>query len=181
MSEHSAHQGPKGNAAKADDAARSPASEPPLSLDATDLEEIDLDLTQEQQSRIAVLAARLKAVDYYELLEIPRSADRKLIKRAYNAQAKEFHPDRFFRKRLGSFGPTIHAIFVGLTKAHDVLCSPEQRALYDSALRAQRVSLIDALLEEAAVDMSGASSAALREEIELCEPIVVRSTPPQRG
>lgn len=145
---------------------------------ASDLEEIDVDLSKEQQGRIRMLSAQLKALNLYELLGVPPTADKREIKRAYNALAKEFHPDRFFRKRLGSFGPTIHSIFVSVTEAHDVLCAPELRARYDSALRVQRVSLIDALLEEASSDMDGASRAARREEILVDEPIVVRSSPP---
>ena len=45
------------------------------------------------------------------MLEIDRKADVKEIKRAYFLLSKEFHPDRFFRRELGTFGVRIERIF----------------------------------------------------------------------
>ena len=38
------------------------------------------------------------------------------------------HPDRFFRKRLGSYQVGLQRLFTAITIAHDTLTSPEQRA-----------------------------------------------------
>src|SRR5262249_43042541 len=88
-------------------------------------EEIDLEPAQRQ--RVLDLHAQLATIDHYALLGVARDADKKAVKRAYFELAGAFHPDRFFRKRLGSFKPKMEAIFGRVTIAHDVLTDKEQR------------------------------------------------------
>lgn len=139
------------------------------------LEEVEL--TPEQQRRILQLFSELQGLNLYDLLGVPRGADKKEIKRAYHQRATEFHPDRFFRKQLGTFKAMMEAIVMRMTEAHDVLCSTERRAAHDAALQARRSSLVDAMIEEAAAEMAGSAAAALREEHEPDERIRVASTP----
>jgi hypothetical protein len=143
-----------------------------------ELEEVDVDLTPEQQKEIVDLFAQLQTLSLYDLLLVPRAADKKAVKRAYNERALKFHPDRFFRKRLGSFKGKLDAIFIRMTEAHDVLCSQEHRARYDAALAANRHSVIDFMLEEVAAEMAGDMMASRFEEIFLEEPIEVQTEPP---
>lgn len=128
----------------------------------------DVDLTVEQKNGIDALLRQLETVDLYELLGVPRGAEKKEIKRAYNERATKFHPDRFFRKRLGSFKQKMETIFSRMTEALDTLCSPERRAHYDVVLRSKRTRSIEAMLAEAAAEMTGA-----QEEAE-CERFVVQ-------
>lgn len=114
----------------------------------------EVDLTLEQQTRINGFYVQLSAMTFYDLLGVPRLADKKTIKRAYNERTIEFHPDRYFRKRLGSFKPKLEAIFMRMTEAQEILCSTERRAQYDAALNAGRMSLIDSMLEEAAAEIA---------------------------
>lgn len=139
-----------------------------------------VDLTAEQQKRIADLFRDLRALSLYDLLGVPRVADKKTIKRAYHERAAELHPDRFFRKNLGSFKPKLDAIFARMTEAHDILCSAERRALHDAALQANRSSLIETMLEEAAAEMAGSSVAATHEQFATEDRIDVESAPPSR-
>ncbi len=74
------------------------------------------------------------------LLGVETSADKKVIKRAYYELAAAFHPDRYFRKRLGSFKVRMEAVFARLTIAHDTLADKENRAAYDAYLGEQRIS-----------------------------------------
>lgn len=107
----------------------------------------ELDLSREQQMRIAALFAQLETIDLYDLLGVAHDADKKEIKRAYNALVLDFHPDRFFRKRLGSFKPKMEAIVARMTEAVEILSSPERRAEYDSGPKSDpRHGEIDALL-----------------------------------
>ncbi len=126
-------------------AAQATAVAPPPDLSPEDqaalAEAVDID----DETKRAVLAAHatLERLDHYALLGAERAADRKAIKRAYYELAGKFHPDKYFRKNLGSFKPRMEAIFTRVTLAHDVLSDREKRAEYDAYL-AERRSLLSA-------------------------------------
>lgn len=92
------------------------------------------DLDRELKGRILDLHSWLEDMDYYELLAVPRDADRKAIKNAYYQLASTFHTDRHFGKQLGSFKPKMEAIFGRFTLAHDTLANKTRRAEYDTYL-----------------------------------------------
>jgi curved DNA-binding protein CbpA len=93
------------------------------------------DLDTEQRKRVLDLFFALEDNDYYTLLGIPKDADKKGIKKAYYEVALPMHPDKFFRKNLGSFKPKMEAVFAKLTLAHDTLLDKEKRAEYDVYLK----------------------------------------------
>ena len=63
--------------------------------------------------------------DYYELLQVERTADDKTIKSAYRRLAMECHPDR-------NGGCTdAEAKFKAISQAYDCLKDPQKRAAYD--------------------------------------------------
>jgi molecular chaperone DnaJ len=63
--------------------------------------------------------------DYYELLEITRSADDGVIKSSYRKLAMRWHPDR-------NPGDTeAEAKFKAISEAYDILKDPQKRAAYD--------------------------------------------------
>jgi molecular chaperone DnaJ len=64
-------------------------------------------------------------VDYYELLQVERSADDKTIKSAYRRLAMECHPDR------NGGCPEAEARFKAISQAYDCLKDPQKRAAYD--------------------------------------------------
>jgi tetratricopeptide (TPR) repeat protein len=88
------------------------------------------------------LEARLQALrdliraecTHYQLLGIPRNADRKSIKRAYYELAALVHPDRHGGRDLGAWKPLMEALFRHVTVAHDTLGDPEARRIYDLLL-----------------------------------------------
>lgn len=63
--------------------------------------------------------------DYYELLEIDRSADDGAIKSSYRRLAMRFHPDR------NPGDSAAEARFKAISEAYDVLKDPQKRAAYD--------------------------------------------------
>lgn len=138
-----------------------------------------VELTPEQEERITALYSQLDGLDLYQLLGVARAADKKTIKRAYNERALAFHPDRFFRKRLGAFQSRLEKIFSRLTEAHDVLCSAERRAAYDAMLRTKRQSFIQDLFAEEQ-EMAGAADASRREEISFDDDVRVEPLSAQR-
>ena len=64
-------------------------------------------------------------VDFYELLQVERSADEKTIKSAYRRLAMECHPDRNPGCDMSE------AKFKAISQAYDVLKDPQKRAAYD--------------------------------------------------
>ncbi len=66
-----------------------------------------------------------KKRDYYELLEVPRSATEKELKAAYRKLARKYHPDR----NPGDKGA--EEKFKEVSGAFAVLSDPEKRAKYD--------------------------------------------------
>jgi curved DNA-binding protein CbpA len=89
----------------------------------------------EEQRQISDLYADLARMDHYKLLGVSATDDVKTIKRAYFTLAKQYHPDRWFRREVGPLRTKIDAIFVALTTALETLTEPQSRQEYDSYLR----------------------------------------------
>ncbi len=94
----------------------------------------DIELDETQRSRVDELFLRIGTATHYELLHLKTDADRKTVKRAYYELAANVHPDRFFRKRLGTYKGKMEAIFARLTEAHDVLSDAARKSEYDEYL-----------------------------------------------
>ena len=72
----------------------------------------------------------MKEMDYYELLEISRTASDEVIKNAYRALAKKYHPD------TSNFDSNyIEEKMRKINEAYEVLSSKEKRAAYDEELK----------------------------------------------
>lgn len=62
--------------------------------------------------------------DYYEVLDVPRSADQSAIKSAFRVAARKYHPDV-------NDSPDAQQKFQEVQKAYEVLSDPDKRARYD--------------------------------------------------
>jgi len=146
-----------------------PTVEPPLTVEeeATLTEDVDLDL--ETRRRVLLMHRTLDRTDHYALLAIPQTADRKAVKRAYFELAAKVHPDKYFRKNLGTFKQRMEIVFGRLTIAHDVLTNGDKRAEYDAYLDEQRRSRgIEELLADALAEVQHAQQdveAAVAQEL----------------
>ncbi|HTF35796.1 MAG TPA: DnaJ domain-containing protein [Myxococcota bacterium] len=105
------------------EAAPSAAAASPASVETDE----SLDLPVEAQERILEFEKRLKR-PYHEILGVPATADVKAVKRAYFELSKEYHPDRYFRRNIGPFGPRLERIFKRLVEAYELLSDPATRA-----------------------------------------------------
>ncbi|XP_033105014.1 dnaJ homolog subfamily C member 4-like isoform X2 [Anneissia japonica] len=70
----------------------------------------------------------LEASDFYDVLNVSRTASRKEIKQAYFSLSKQLHPDRNLSN------PNHHKKFVELNEAYNVLSKPLSRRQYDERL-----------------------------------------------
>ncbi len=109
---------------RAMDAASAPKPETPAIVIDPGLLDPALDIDCEVQRRILEFELSL-ARPYHELLGVPVGADPKTVKRAYFKLSKEFHPDRYFRKRIGPYTQRLERIFKKVLEAHEILSDPE--------------------------------------------------------
>jgi len=93
--------------------------------------EAGIDLKPDQQMGIDVAFDGIENKSFYEILLLPRTADARAIKRAYYRLSKEYHPDKFYRKTLGSYKDKLEVIFGKINEAYRVLSDEEAREDYD--------------------------------------------------
>lgn len=85
---------------------------------------------QYQQNQQRQQAARKPANDYYKVLDIPRDADEKTIKKGYRAQTLKYHPDKY---KGGDLTPDqIENKMQEINQAYEVLSQPELKQRYDN-------------------------------------------------
>jgi curved DNA-binding protein CbpA len=138
--------------------------------DPKELEEA-CDLTPEQKKRILDFYYRLDDLDHYTLLGVTRDNDKKAIKRSYFELASAFHPDRFFKKQLGTFKVKMEALFNRITEAHDTLVDRDKRAEYDAYIAEIATTRgMEAMLERALAESA---------KIAAAEPVI--TTTPEPG
>jgi tetratricopeptide (TPR) repeat protein len=105
--------------------------------DPSELDEpVDLDLVRKR--KVLDTFYRLSQMSHYELLGVDAGADKRAITAAYFELVNDFHPDRYFGKKLGSFKPKLERLFTQVTEAHDVLTRQSAREDYDRYLASVR-------------------------------------------
>jgi DnaJ-class molecular chaperone len=95
-----------------------------------------IDLPSDMQGELRALEARGARVSHYELLGVAADADHGAVRRAYLEKSKKLHPDAWYGKELGEFGPLLSKWFQKLSTAYQTLVDEESRAEYDKAHRA---------------------------------------------
>jgi len=98
----------------------------------------DVELDDALKREFLELEEKLGAADLFTLLGVEKEAEPKVVKAAFYRLARRLHPDRFFRRRLGSFKARIDTVFEALTRAHQTLVNPEKREAYLAATPAAR-------------------------------------------
>ena len=89
-----------------------------------------VELQDLEKRRIILMMRLVSGGDYFALLGVTRGVSRKELKRAYFRVSKEFHPDRHYGHKLGSFGPWLHRIFETANEAFEILSDDTRRAAY---------------------------------------------------
>jgi hypothetical protein len=81
----------------------------------------DVEIPVPERERILAMHRLIRGGDPVAILGVPDAGDKKAIKRAYFSLSKEFHPDRFYRKRTGSFGVRLTEVFEAIAAAYAAL------------------------------------------------------------
>jgi hypothetical protein len=92
---------------------------------------MSIDLPVDIQKELRSFEERGEQVSHYELLGMGAHADGGEIRRVYLERSKRFHPDSWYRKELGEFGPLLANTFKRIAAAYQVLSDDEARAEYD--------------------------------------------------
>jgi curved DNA-binding protein CbpA len=79
-----------------------------------------------------------QAVNYYEIIQLPTTADNDEIKNAYYALARRYHPDRFHLKAGTPLHAQISSAFARITQAYETLTDANARLVYDKAMERAR-------------------------------------------
>lgn len=74
-----------------------------------------------------------RATNYYEIIDLPPTAEADEIKEAYYALARRYHPDRFHLRSGTPMHSKISSAFAQVTQAYETLTDPKARAIYDGA------------------------------------------------
>ncbi len=92
------------------------------------------DLNLEQRKKILFHEAKLDAWNHFELLGLGRGSNAADVRKAYFKASKQFHPDAFFRKSLGSYTRRIDKIFKAMKVSYDLLSNDETRGAYEATI-----------------------------------------------
>ncbi|MEM6730882.1 MAG: DnaJ domain-containing protein, partial [Myxococcota bacterium] len=92
-----------------------------------DFDAIDIDYTT--LASVLEMEARLK-VDHWHALNLSGEPSRSVVKKAFFALSKKYHPDRFFGKDLGPYKQRLERVFTGLKGAYDVLSNNKKKKAY---------------------------------------------------
>jgi tetratricopeptide (TPR) repeat protein len=122
-----------------------PRAPPPPPANADALE--DVDLSAEDQHRINSLFSAMSTLTHYDVLQVARDVTAGDLKAAYYRFSKEFHPDRFYGRQLGSFKTKLETLFKNGKVAYEVLNNTEERRAYDKQILASAPPVADAPLE----------------------------------
>lgn len=78
-----------------------------------------LEISGEMQAFAEFIHAHLSELTPYELLGIAEgTTDEAAIQQGYAMRSKQFHPELYFRKKIGPFADMISEIFKAMTAAH---------------------------------------------------------------
>ena len=97
-----------------------------------------VDLDDGFKRLVLYLHARCSEIDHYEMLGVQMSTPRKEIRRAFLRRTKLFHPDRYFRRELGSYASRLNDLYKAISRAYDVLSDPQKRERYGLKLKQVR-------------------------------------------
>ena len=92
-------------------------------------------LTPAETDELQRLHEQARSRSHYQVLEVPDSASPDDIQEAFYKLSRKWHPDRFFRRDIGSQNQLIEEVYVAITEAYRTLTDRNLRLAYDRKLR----------------------------------------------
>jgi len=121
-----------------------PPAPPPITQPLSRLDEAVLaepcDLTMDQKRMILMKHQAIGKGTLFELLEVAPDVDVRGLRASYFRLSKDFHPDRFYGKKLGSYQRRLTDIFEMMSKAFNLLIDDSQRADYIARMEEERAA-----------------------------------------
>ncbi|EAU62361.1 DnaJ domain protein [Stigmatella aurantiaca DW4/3-1] len=74
--------------------------------------------------------AQLDQLDYFEVLRLPKDAPPAAIKKAFYAESRTYHPDRFYQLESKELKERVHELYKRVTEAYYVLRDDTKRKKY---------------------------------------------------
>lgn len=93
-----------------------------------------MELDFRKKIEVEALHKVLETLDYYSLFKLKPGAPIPEVEKAFAAQSKVFHPDRFFGVRDPHFMKKVTAIFKKISEAYQVLKDPDLKKMYDEKM-----------------------------------------------
>jgi curved DNA-binding protein CbpA len=115
-----------------------------------------IDVKAEVRLTILQTFSGLGEATFFDLLGVAPDAEIKQIRRAYFARSKLFHPDRYYSRTVGRYGPMLAEIFKQVSSAYQFLENDKQRSAYRETIE-QQVKLEQQAIrvERQAIDLLG--------------------------
>ncbi len=92
--------------------------------------------TKEKIAELEKLSKEINTMNYYQILDVPRNASPKEIKKAYFEMARKYHPDRFDRDLPKETKEMVEEVFGHITAAFQTFSNDKERQDYDAKLDA---------------------------------------------
>ena len=92
------------------------------------------DKAQKKIDELEALNKEIESMNYYQILDLPRDAAQKEIKKAYFEMARKYHPDRFDRDLPKDVRGMVEEMFGHITRAFQTLNNEKEKQEYDEKL-----------------------------------------------
>jgi curved DNA-binding protein CbpA len=93
-----------------------------------------MDANIAQSVEIETIAELLPELNYYQILQVDPLTDTTVLEKAYRAEARRLHPDRYARNPDSEVKRKANQIYRAVMEAWQTLKDPEMRESYDQQL-----------------------------------------------
>jgi curved DNA-binding protein CbpA len=90
----------------------------------------DVELSDERKRDILDMEVALETRDHFDVLGVSSTTSPDDIKKAFYELSRKFHPDKYFKKNLGSYRARVELVFRKLSHAYETVHDVDRRREY---------------------------------------------------